>query len=102
MLEYLLVHPLAKSALNLPDIVHVEPRSLEEVHAVLAFLHAAIVRISLRMEQAVHLVAFHAGLTLEAFFVRLLIVVTRMPCRCIHHAVINSPFKISRVETIRA
>jgi hypothetical protein len=52
----------------LPDIVHVESLFLEEVHAVFAFYHTAVIRISPRMEQALQLVAVHAGPALTTFF----------------------------------
>jgi hypothetical protein len=53
---------------GLPDIVHVEPLFLEEVHAVFALFHAAIIRISLSKEQALHLIAVHASPALKTFF----------------------------------
>ena len=91
-LEYVWVRSIARSVINLPDIVHVEPLFLEEVHAVFAFFHTAIVRITVPMEQALHLVAVHAGPALVAFVVRILSAVTESTNRGVHHARIYPPF----------
>jgi hypothetical protein len=66
---------------------------LEKVHAVFALLHGAIARVTASMEQAMHLVAVHAGTALEALVVSILIMVAGMSARCIHDARINSPFR---------
>jgi hypothetical protein len=52
---------------ELPDVVQVEPLSLEEVDTILAPVHEAPVRVSLCMEQAVNFFAVDAAPALEAF-----------------------------------
>jgi hypothetical protein len=74
-----------------PDVVHEQPLPLEEVHAVPALFHGAVMRVPLRVEGALQFVAFEAGAAPEALFVETL------PCRCdTIHELLPHPCAIPR------